>query len=86
MEITEEIKKALKDNRLTIGYRSTLKAVRKNLVKRVVIAKNAPDRIRKEISSIKDIELINVEEDSEMLAIMCGKPFTVSMVGFLEKL
>lgn len=80
MSLTEEIQEALKSEKAVIGYRESLKFIKLNKPKLIVIAKNAPQKIRKEIEYLAKVAGVRVEsvENSKELGIICGKPFPVT--------
>lgn len=69
---------------IKIGAREVLKAMEKGEIKRVVIAKNAPEDIKKKIIEVASTKNIEVEEgDDELkLGTTVGKPFPVAVVGY----
>lgn len=84
METLEEIKKALKENKVIIGYRQTVKYAKKNGLSKIIYAKNAPKELVDSLLSLGGVEIVRFEGDSESLAIACGKPFNIAVLGILR--
>ena len=81
MELVKEIQKALKENKVIIGYRESIDFIKLNQPKLIVMAKNIPDEMRKEIehhAKIFGIKVSIFEGSSKELGVICGKPFPVS--------
>lgn len=81
MTIVEDIQDALKSNKLILGYKESIKFIKTNSPKLVVIAKNVPEDMRKEIEyntkiSGSKVEIFN--GSSKELGLVCGKPFPVT--------
>jgi large subunit ribosomal protein L30e len=81
MSLTETIQTAIKDNKAIIGYRKSIKFIKLYTPKLIVIAKNSPEVMRKEIEHCAKIKGVKVETfagSSKELGIICGKPFPVT--------
>lgn len=81
MTLTETIKEAIKSKDLIIGYKTSIKFIKLNSPKLIVIAKNIPDRMKKEIEYNAKTSNTKVEVfdgNSSDLGIVCGKPFPIS--------
>lgn len=81
--ITEEIQSAIKSNKVIFGYRKTIKFIKINTPKLIVIAKNAPENMKKEIEHNAKIAKTRLEVfggTSKELGIVCGKPFPVATI------
>ena len=77
----DKLKKALKDPNLTYGTELTLKKLKLGKIKTVLLAKNCPEQIKKKISSYK-IEIIQLEDDSEEIALLCKRPHWISVLSY----
>jgi len=83
MDLKEEIQKALKENNIIIGYRRSIKYIKTQKPRLVVIANNIPDNMRKEIEHNSKISGANLEMfngSSVDLGVFCGKPFPISVI------
>ncbi len=80
-ELTEKIQSAIKSKKIIIGYKESIKFIKTNSPKLIIVAMNTPEKMKKEIeynAKISGIELQVFEESSKELGIECGKPFPVT--------
>ena len=80
----KEIQKLLEEGKLIIGLRETEKAIRKGEIKKVLLASNAREDVKKRYSVYEKRGLIEIEQlgfDNEELGIICKKPFNISVIG-----
>lgn len=83
MTLADEITQALKTNKAILGYRESIKFLKTDSAQKVVIAKNAPENIRKEMehnSKVAKTEVEIFEGSSKELGVVCGKPFPVTVL------
>jgi len=83
MDLAREIQAALKENKVIIGYKESIDFIKSNKPRLIVVAKNIPENMRKEIehnAKIFGLELVVFEGSSKELGIICGKPFPISTI------
>ena len=83
----DEIKKGLKEGKLILGTKRTVKAIRAGGVSKIFLASNCPEVIAEDIEHYCAITEIPVEKltvDCDELGSMCKKPFYVSVVGIAK--
>jgi large subunit ribosomal protein L30e len=83
-DLTKIIQSAIKSNKIIIGYRESIKFIKTNSPKMIIIAKDAPEKIRKEIednAKIFEIEVKIFEGSCKDLGTICGKPFPVTTLA-----
>jgi large subunit ribosomal protein L30e len=81
MTLTETIQTALKSGKAVVGYKKSIKFIKSNAPKVIVIAENSPEAVRKEIehnAKIAGVKVEIFEGSSKELGIVCGKPFPVT--------
>lgn len=81
--LTEEIQTALKTSNAILGYRRSIKFIKINRPKLVVMSDNVPEQIRNEMEHIAKLSGLKLEVydgNSRDLGIVCGKPFPVSVL------
>ncbi|MBS3055670.1 MAG: 50S ribosomal protein L30e [Candidatus Aenigmarchaeota archaeon] len=81
MNVQEEVQTALKDNKAILGYRRSIKFIKLNSPKLIVVSNNLPEKVRKEIDHNAKVSGAKVETfngTSKELGIICSKPFPVS--------
>jgi len=87
MGLVEEIQAALKEGKVTIGYKKSLEFIKNNSPKLVVIAENIPEKERREIEHnvrLTGAKIEVFEDSSKELGVICGRPFPI-MVLVIEK-
>ncbi|MHA1743115.1 MAG: 50S ribosomal protein L30e [Candidatus Heimdallarchaeota archaeon] len=81
MNLVETIQTALKTGKVIIGYRESIKFIKTNTPKLIVVAENSPAGMRKEIEHNAKVAGVKVEVfngSSKELGVICGKPFPVT--------
>jgi len=79
MKLDEEIKKNLKEGKVIIGFKESLKYLKRNKAKMVIIANNIPEEMRKKLEiSADNIKIFN--GSSKELGTLCGRPHPVSTI------
>ena len=80
MNLTEKIQEAIKNKKIVIGFKESVKFIKLNKQELIVISRNAPDNMKKEIEYLAKLEGVNIEtvENSKELGIICGKPLPVT--------
>ncbi len=83
MTLTDTIQSAIKSNRAIIGFEESIKYMKLNKAKTIIIASNSPNTIKEEIGKIANVAKSKVEifeGSSKDLGIACGKPFAVTTI------
>jgi len=70
----------MKENKIVYGYREVLKFIRNNNVELVILANNAPEKIKKTILN-SNIKVEIFEEGSKKMGTICGKPYPISVIA-----
>jgi len=81
MNVQEMIQQALKSKNVIIGYKDSIKFIKLNTPKLIVISNNLPESLRKEMehnAKVGNMKLEVFSGTSKDLGIFCGKPFPVS--------
>lgn len=80
----DEIKKGLKEGKLIIGTKRTIKAIRAGGVSKIFLASNCPEVIAEDIEhycTITEVPIERLQENCDELGSLCKKPFYISVVG-----
>jgi len=83
MTLTEEIQSAIKSDKTIFGYRKTINFMKLYTPKLIIIAKNVPENMRKEIEHNAEIAEVKVKVfngTSKELGLICGKPFPITTI------
>lgn len=84
MNIQKEIKDAIKSKKVVIGSGRTLKELKLGKVKFIIIAKNCPKNIIKDIKNNAKLSKSEINEfsgNSIELGTLCKKPFSAAIVS-----
>ena len=76
----DQLKKALKDPNITYGTEETLKKLKQGKIKTVFLSSNCPEHIKKKMGS-HNIEVIQLEDSSEEIALICKRPHAISVLS-----
>ncbi len=86
--VMAKLRKELKGKQLTIGYATTMKAIAKDEINEVLISKDCPERMAKELEEIASKASIAVQKlniDKEQLGNVLKKPFHIAVLGIKKK-
>jgi len=82
-----DIKEAIKNDKLIIGTKRTVKALRKEELAKVYLANNCPEVLEDDINHFSSFDNVPVEKltiNCDELGVLCKKPFLVSVVAVLK--
>jgi large subunit ribosomal protein L30e len=83
LDIAKSLRTAIRDGKVSIGAKNTLKSIKRGDNQLVILASNCPQRFRDKITS-ESISTVNLEMSSVELGSMCGKPFTISALSIID--
>lgn len=78
------IKQAIEANKLNIGSETTKKLLAQEKLQKIMVASNCREDLKQDINhyaAVGNIEIENLDMDSEELGIMCKKNFNVAVVS-----
>ena len=81
MSLEDEVQAALKGGEAVLGFRKSIKFIKLNSPKIIVIANNIPKEMGNEIEYNAKISKTKVEVfkgSSKELGVICGKPFPIT--------
>lgn len=81
---SDEIRKLLTTDKLLLGTQKTMKELRAGNVKKVFLAKNAPDQTKKDLeyySTLSEFQTELLSETNEELGVLCKRPHSISVIG-----
>lgn len=86
--IKDDIKSAVSGKNAIFGCRQVIKKLKTKELKAVVFSSNCPDALKKEM--LKECEMSNTKyedfsDTGKQLGMFCGKPFSISVIGIMEK-
>lgn len=83
MTLIEEIQSALKEGRVTIGYKKSLEFIKNNSPKLIVMTQNIPEKEKREVehnAKLSGAKIEIFEGSSKELGVICGKPFPIMLL------
>lgn len=83
----EKLYNDLLDNskKLVFGTERNLKLLKNNRLKRIYVASNCKDDVRKDIKHYGNyIEVIELEITNKDAGVVCKKPFSISVIGLTK--
>ena len=83
LDIAKSLRTAIRDGKVSIGAKNTLKSIQRGDTQLVMLASNCPERFRERITS-KSVPTGNLEMSSVELGSVCGKPFTISALSIID--
>jgi ribosomal protein L30E len=84
MLTTDQLRKLIEDRKTTIGTTSTLKALKQDKLKRLVLASNASQTTQEAVKRYSEQSGVPIDELSvpnDELGVMCKKPFSIALLG-----
>lgn len=81
------IKTVVRTGKVVIGSRRTLKLVKLGKVKAVIAASNLPRELREDLeyyAKLSEVPVIVFPGTNMELGVVCGKPFSVAMMGVVD--
>ena len=83
----EDIKKALKSNKIMIGTKEIIKNLKLGKLSKVYLTSNAPKDVKdsiKKYASLGKAEVVQLRYANDELGTLCKKPFGISILGFVK--
>lgn len=86
MDLSKELKVAIGTGKVEIGYKVSLKALKKKKAKLIVMASNTPEKLSSRIKQFAgtEVPLYLFPGSSWDLGGICGKPYPVTTVAVLD--
>jgi large subunit ribosomal protein L30e len=81
MTLSETIQAALKAGNVVLGHKESIKFIKLNTPKLIVLARNIPENMRKDIehnARVGNMKIEVFDGNSKELGVVCGKPFPVT--------
>lgn len=87
MSFLDELKESLNNKKAILGSRKTIKYLKAGKLKTIIIAKNCPENVKKDLEHYSKISKIKVERfdgTGKQLGVFCGKPFPIATIGIVK--
>jgi large subunit ribosomal protein L30e len=83
LDAAKSLRMAIRDGKVSIGAKNTLKSIQKGDAQLVVLARNCPQRFQERIFS-NTVPTISLDVNSVELGSVCGKPFAISALSIVD--
>lgn len=83
----EKLQSDLLENskKLVFGTERNLKLLKNDGLKRIYIASNCREEIKKDIRHYgKDVEIVELNTANDEIGVVCKKPFSISVIGLAK--
>ncbi len=83
-ELINQLKEAIESKKAIIGSDRTVKYLKTEKLKLVIVSSNCPEEVRKDIEHYSALAKTKVEKfdgTSKQLGIICGKPFSIAVLS-----
>ncbi|MDO5845820.1 MAG: 50S ribosomal protein L30e [Methanocorpusculum sp.] len=84
MDFNLSLRRALKTGNVILGHNSVEKIIAENKAQLVIIAANAPEKVRAMIANHENIPLYEFSGSSRQLGKECGRDHMVSVLAILD--
>ncbi|MBN2331401.1 MAG: ribosomal L7Ae/L30e/S12e/Gadd45 family protein [Candidatus Aenigmarchaeota archaeon] len=84
MSSDKVIKEALKEGKVSIGRSAVLRMLKRGSLQSVIHASNCPDGTMRDLrfyAGMSKVEIERFKGDSASLGQLCGKPFSITVLG-----
>lgn len=88
MEVSKEIRQAITTGKVAIGADKSLKTLKREQAKLIIVASNCKLDVRADIEHyvrLANVPVYNFDGNSGELGLACGKPFLVSVLAVVEE-
>jgi large subunit ribosomal protein L30e len=82
--MVEEVRTALKENKVILGSKRTIKYLKLGKAEMIVLANNCPEKVKKEVEhyiKLTGVKLKKFDGTAKQLGIFCGKPFSIAALA-----
>jgi large subunit ribosomal protein L30e len=86
--MTEDLRSALEEKKVVLGSKRTIKYLKLGKVKKILLASNCTEEVRKDLehyAKLTGIQLEKFDGTAKQLGIFCGKPFSISTLAILSE-
>jgi large subunit ribosomal protein L30e len=83
-DLNKIIKNKIRDDKVIIGFNLVSKLLKTGKIGKIIYANNFPQnkvKVIKHNSKISGVEVIEYPKDGMELGLVCGKPFSVGIIG-----
>ena len=84
MDFNLSLRRAIKTGNVVLGNNSVEKIVAENKAKLVIVAANAPDKVRAMLAKAENLKVYAFEGSSRQLGKECGRDHMISVLAIVD--
>ncbi len=84
MDFNLSLRRALKTGNVVLGHNSVEKIIAENKAQLVIVAANAPDKVRVMLSKTENLPLHEFSGSSRQLGKECGRDHMISVLAIID--
>lgn len=84
MDFNLSLRRAIKTGKVVLGQNSVEKVVAENKAELVIVAKNAPEKVRAIIAAADNLPLYEFTGSSRQLGKECGRDHMISVLAIVD--
>lgn len=84
MDFNLSLRRAIKTGRVVLGQNSVEKVIAENKAELVIVAKNAPAKIRAVLTTSENLPLYEFDGSSRQLGKECGRDHMISVLAIVD--
>ena len=84
MDFNLSLRRTIKTGKVVLGQNSVEKVVAENKAELVIVAKNAPEKVRAIIAAVDKLQLYEFNGSSRQLGKECGRDHMISILAIVD--
>ncbi|HJJ42494.1 MAG TPA: 50S ribosomal protein L30e [Methanocorpusculum sp.] len=84
MDFNLSLKRAMKTGKVIFGQNSAEKIIAENKAQLVIVAKNAPEKVREILSKYENVPIYMFDGSSRQLGKECGRDHMISILAVID--
>lgn len=84
MDFNLSLRRAIKTGKVVLGQNSVEKVIAENKAELVIVAKNAPEKVRTVLTASENLPLYEFDGSSRQLGKECGRDHMVSVLAIVD--
>ncbi len=83
MDIKRALRNVNETGKVTVGYKATIKQLKKGKVKLIIVSNNCPEEALSSFKGLK-VPVYTYKSNNADFGSACGKPFSISTMGIID--
>lgn len=80
-----DLRKIIKSEKIAFGMKETIKHLKTGTVKKIFLAHDCPDHIKKDIlhySELNNTPIVTLSQPSDELSLICKKNYLINVISY----